>query len=111
MKLMRYELAFAAVLAVLLSFSVMHANAEGLPPSQPRTVCEVTYTLQPGERMVLLCEAPVPRGGLQGIAQIFSGHESVDATLVQQFARGRFVFAVTNRSAAAVTATARGEQW
>ncbi len=90
------------------------ARAGGLPPSPLRiypAVCEVPYALQGGERAVLVCDAPVPRGGLEGIVQFASGHESVDVSLIAKLHRGTAIFAVSNRSADPVNATARGEQW
>lgn len=119
------ELLAVCIAAPLIAFAVFMGNAHaqsrelgnrgGPLPVSPATVypsrCDVPYTLGPGERAVLLCIAPVPRGGLEGIAQFESGHESVDVSIVRRLPLGRVVFAVTNRSAEPVTATARGEQW
>lgn len=112
-------IALAIVVILCLVVAVLstrtHATEKsGLPPSPLivyPSICDVPYTLAAGERVVLLCAAPVPRGGLEGVAQIASGNEDVDATLVHRAGRGRFIFAVTNRSNEPITATARGEQW
>ncbi len=104
------------LLAAGIAWLASPAKAEGLPPSPPRiypAVCDVSYELAPGARAVLLCAVRAPRGGtLEGIAQIESGHEDVDASLLYSLHASRHAFSVTNTSTTTtVRATARGKVW
>jgi hypothetical protein len=96
--------------AVAVIGTAVNANAQGLPPSQPRNVCELPYTLAPGERRVLLCDTN-PRASGRGQFLIESRHDSVDATVIERLPLGRVIVALTNRSDVEITATARGESW
>ena len=110
----RLVFAFIVVALIAPAAAQVRPGPPDLPTSPLRiypVVCEVPYSLLPGERKVLSCDARMPRAGLEGIAQISSGHDEVDAMLVRRTGLARFRFAVTNRGAVPIVAVAKGEQW
>lgn len=103
----------AAAAGVLIAAVTEAGAADRIPdprpvPTAPRYgLCELPYTLAPGERAVLMCiTAWDPRRPTQGIVTIQSNHEAIDATLVKRFPLHRVVVALTNRSIDVVEASA-----
>jgi len=85
-----------------------NAAVQSPTPTANPAICDVSYSLAPAERSVLLClEKPWLRAGL---VQLQSRHEDVDAALIQRVNR-LTVFSVTNRSTAPVDGVARVEIW
>lgn len=96
--------------------TLAHADDKALPLSPFSNYparCAVPYDLAPGARAVMLCAVRAPRGStLEGIAQIESGHEAVDVSLVYSLHATRHVFRVTNTSTTtAARGTAQGRVW
>lgn len=103
----------ATAAGVLIAAATDAGAADRIPdprpaPTSPRYgLCELPYTLAPGERAVLMCTtAWDPRRPTQGIVTIQSNHEAVDAGLVKRFPLHRVVVALTNRSIDVVEASA-----
>lgn len=107
-------LVLVLVLVALGALGASWARASGLAPivpPEPRPVdlCELHYTLAPGERAVLLCHRE--RATRRGPTVVASGHEAVDASIVARVLPGRVVVALTNRSTEPVQAIALVETY